>query len=477
MPVLDHSKSINKYFEEITAIPHGSKNEVKLSDYLENFAKEQGLDYRRDEMGSLVIYKPASEGYEDHPALMLQAHIDMVCEKNKDCNLNFDTDPLELYVEDGWLKAKGTTLGADDGYGVSYMMGLLSDKNAKHPPLECVFTVQEEIGLFGAAAFDETWLSAKRMIGLDGGGETTTCVSSSGGQNVILTRPVSIVDANQPAYLLSVGGLLGGHSGGAIDKERGNSIKIAFRAMNALLRAGFPLQVADFNGGLKSNAIPRECDILFVTDADFDAMNAVIEKVYAEVKEELEFSDAGVTMALIKAEAPGKALCPRCTKALIKLGYLAPNGLKAKSMEIEGLTTVSLNFGIIRTIGSEVILTFSIRSPMASARGELTTQLQELADLFGAELRVEAEYGGWNFQKESAMRETLREALKDRGIELQERATHGGLETGIFKSKIPELDIVTYGPVSSGAHTPDEMLNLESFERSFETLCYFISKL
>lgn len=477
MAVLDQSKAINRYFEKITSIPHGSRNESKLSDYLESFAKDHGFSYFRDPLGSVVIYKPASPGYEYHPTVMLQAHIDMVCEKNKDRDFNFDTDPLDIYLEDGWLKAKGTTLGADDGTGVSYMLAILEDPSLKHPPLECVFTVQEEIGLLGAAALPPELFSAKKMIGLDGGREGQTCVSSSGGKNVVLKRPVSLIDTALPAYKLSIGGLQGGHSGGMIDKERGNSIKIAFRVLNTLLRDGISFQIAEITGGLKSNAIPRECSVVFVSESALEEMRRSVSKVSDDVKEELIFSDKNVTITLEKTENPGKAFCPKCTKAIVKLGYLVPNGLKARSMEIEGLPTVSLNFGIIQTEGDLVIMTFSIRSPMVSAQNELAMQLRELAELFGAEFQAAEGYAGWNFQKDSPLREVFRECLKERGIDLVERATHGGLETGVFKGKLPDLDIITYGPDSSGAHTPDEKLNIASFERCYYDLVRLLERL
>ena len=239
MSVLDTNILIYRYFEEISQIPHGSYHEEKLADYIEDLAKQHHLRYMRDDMHNLIVFKEASQGYEDHEPVMLQAHIDMVNEKNKESQHNFDTDPLKLYVEDGFLHANETTLGADDGCGVCYMLALLTDNSLSHPALECVFTVQEEVGLCGAMALDTTSLKAKRLINLDNEAEGETCVSSSGGNDVLITKEITGEDNHSPVYVLEVKGLKGGHSGGCIHLGRGNANKIAGRILYHLLKMGW----------------------------------------------------------------------------------------------------------------------------------------------------------------------------------------------------------------------------------------------
>ena len=228
MSVLDENVAIFKYFEEISKIPHGSFHEEKIADYVENFAKEHDFKYVRDDMNNVIIYKDATPGYENHDTVMLQAHMDMVCEKNKDVDFDFETDALNLYVEDGWLKAKGTTLGADDGFGVNYMLAILSDDTLKHPNLECVFTVQEEVGLLGSINLKKEYFNAKKMIGLDGGGEISTCTTTSGGRYAYVDKTCMFEEVNKPTYKLIVKGLDGGHSGAALIKKRVTPLKSYF---------------------------------------------------------------------------------------------------------------------------------------------------------------------------------------------------------------------------------------------------------
>ena len=299
MSVLDQNIAIFKYFEEISKIPHGSFHEEKIADYVENFAKEHNFKYVRDDMNNVIIYKDATPGYENHDTVMLQAHMDMVCEKNKDVDFDFETDALNLYVEDGWLKAKGTTLGADDGFGVSYMLAILSDDTLKHPNLECVFTVQEEVGLLGSINLKKEYFNAKKMIGLDGGGEISTCTTTSGGRYAYVDKTCTFEEVNKPTYKLIVKGLDGGHSGACIDQEKGNSIKILFRVLQTLK----DLQIVSVNGGLKENAIPREAEATFVSD-----IKPNIDSIVKDLKTEFEFSDSKLDIQLEETEKATKAV-------------------------------------------------------------------------------------------------------------------------------------------------------------------------
>lgn len=468
MSVLDENVAIFKYFEEISKIPHGSFHEEKIADYVENFAKEHNFKYVRDDMNNVIIYKNATPSYENHDTVMLQAHMDMVCEKNKDVDFDFETDALNLYVEDGWLKAKGTTLGADDGFGVSYMLAILSDDTLKHPNLECVFTVQEEVGLLGSINLKKEYFNAKKMIGLDGGGEVSTCTTTSGGRYAYVDKTCTFEEVNKPTYKLIVKGLDGGHSGACIDQEKGNSIKILFRVLQTLK----DIQIVSVNGGLKENAIPREAEATFVSD-----IKPNIEQITADLKTEFEFSDSKLDIQLEETDKATKAFTLKDTNELITLYYLLPNGLQHKSMAIEGLTLASLNLGKLRTEDNVVKCAFCIRSPLESMKDELGNKIKMIAQLCHAFEHEDTNFCGWNYEANSPLRDTLKEILKRQGVEMETEASHGGMETGILKGLIPDLDIITYGPIAEGCHTPEEKLNLESFQKAYKNLCDLIAEL
>lgn len=477
MAVLDTSILVNYYFEELTKIPHGSFHEEAIADYVESIAKEYHLDYRRDEMNNIVVFKAGTQGYEDHEPLMLEAHLDMVCEKNSDSHHDFENDPLDLYIKDGFLHAKGTTLGADDGYGVSYMLALLTEEGVKHPPLECVFTVQEEVGLCGALAFDASDLKAKRMIGLDSGEAGETCTSSSGGNDLLITKPVIGDDNDSPVYVFSVRGLLGGHSGACIDKARGNANKIAARVLYRLLKEGVDVRLVDITGGLKNNAIPRECIVTFASESDPEQIAAIIELCEANIRKEFENSDPDVYFELDEGESD-ICICAKDSESVISIMYLAINGLIEKSQVIPDLTTISLNMGIVRTYDDCITIHYSLRSPLQSAREELSMQLEYIAQIFNGFVEVSNDYPGWDYDPHSILRKQLSDFYyQSTGEKLREVATHGGLETGAFKGKIPELDIVTFGPDMADIHTPDERLNIKSFVETYQFLKDFIETL
>lgn len=439
MSVLDTKVSIYKYFEDIAQIPHGSYHEEKIADYIENIAQKYQLRYRRDDMHNVVIFKEATKGYETHEPLILQGHTDMVCEKNNDSNHDFESDPLDLYVEDGYLKARGTTLGADDGIAVCYMLAILTDENVKHPPLECIFTVQEEVGLYGALGLDMSDLKAKRFIGLDSETEGETCTSSSGGCDVLITKQIIGEDDTSPVYVLEVKGLLGGHSGECIHKSRGNANKLAARVLYHMLKAGLDVRLIDITGGLKNNAIPRECVAAFASDSDKQDIVNVVNQCFEDIRNELTNSDPNVTITLHEDECD-VCICSKDSNAIIFMMYLCMNGLIEQSQVIPGLTTVSLNMGIVRTHEDDLTIDYSIRSPLKSARDELVNQLELVASTFNAYIEVSGEYPGWDYDPHSKIRQQFKTFYqKKTGLELKEVASHGGLETGILKEKFPNL--------------------------------------
>lgn len=467
----DLSKKHCFYFNETTKIPHGSRNEKALSDYIVNFAREHGYQYRQDELFNVLVDKPASPGYENCAPVILQAHIDMVNEKNKDSDHDFERDPLELYVdEEGWLHAKGTTLGADDGSGAAYMLAILDDQTLKHPPLQCIFTVMEEIGLIGASNLKAEDFHGRKLINLDSGGEVETTVSSAGGARVQIVRSLQKEVNDLPAYAFEIRGLLGGHSGGLIHLERGNSNILAARILKEMRLNGIDLSLVRFSGGLKYNAIPREADVTFVSSFPFEEIEASLHKTEAAIKEELEFSDPGFRAKLTKADPEAYRITEKISADIIDYMYLMPNGLMHRSLKLDGLTSASLNAGVVITVDDQLIIEDLIRSAISSHTDTLISKLELLASVFGFEVKVGERYSGWNYSEKSELREVLRKVLAERGKELVERATHGGLETGVFKGLVPDMDIITYGPIAEGEHTPDEKLDLTSFDRSYEIL-------
>lgn len=471
----DLSKRYCYYFNEISKIPRGSRNEKAVSDYLVAFAKEHGLAWKQDEVFNVIIDKPASEGYEDSEPVILQAHTDMVCEKNNDVVHDFEKDPLDLYVEDGWLKARGTTLGADDGYGVAWMLAILENKELKHPPLSCLFTSMEEIGLLGAANLKAEDLHGSRLINLDGGGEVRTTVSSSGGATALIHAPIRFEENDRPAYRLAVRGLKGGHSGGLIHLELGNANTLLARLIKEVQLAGCDAQLAAFSGGLKFNAIPREAEAFFVSETPKEELAGILKTSEEKIRAELEFSDPGFRIEYAEAVCDRRIVREDGDRFLNYL-YLMINGFQHRSIAIEGLTAASLNAGVVVMKEDELEIQDLIRSALAAHTDDMIGHLQVLADVLGVTCEIRDRYAGWAFTEKSEMREILREALQERGIDLREEASHGGLECGIFKGLRDDLDIITYGPIAEGAHTPQEKLNLSSFDSAFETLCRVLEK-
>ncbi len=469
MSVTDVSVPINRFFEEIAAIPRGSGNEEGVSRYLAAFAEKRGLKYVRDALNNVVIYKPGSKGREQEAPVMLQAHMDMVCEKIGGSGHDFLADPIRLVREGTILRADGTTLGADDGVGVSWMLAILEDEGLSHPPLECVFTVSEETGMDGARGLKKDLISARRMIGLDGHGETSTCVSSSGGRRLLARCPIIFSENTAPCYLLTITGLNGGHSGNCIDQGLGNAIKLGFRILYQLLERGVDIRIIRITGGAKDNAIPREFAVLFASSFSAPMLEKYTDGIAADLKEELIEADPGLAIELQDAEKVDSAITPEDSGALITMGYMLPNGMLAKSPKL-GIPFASLNLGVLIQTAENIDFDFCIRCPVRSMREDISRQIEAVSSVFGGFIQVQNDYDGWSYSETSPLRDALRKVLAAQGAEMEEQATHGGLETGIFKGRYPQMDIITYGPRMSGCHTPDEQLDLDSFLRSYQNL-------
>lgn len=475
--VLDWKKPYHRFFEEMSRIPHGSFHEKAYSDYLVKFAKERGLSCKQYEIGNVIIYKPGTAGYEGHETVVLQAHMDMVWEKTPDSAHVFETDPLELYIEDGWLHARGTTLGADDGAGVAYILSVLDDEKLSHPPLECIFTVQEEVGLMGAYALEPEDIKGRRFISLDdGGGGIVTTIASAGGLSWKGTRSLEREENRNAIYRLSVGGLTGGHSGECISQEKGNAIRLCCRILEALQDHG-ELLISEIDGGDKDNAIPRSCEAGFYSDLPYEEVRRIVEETQKKILEEYRYSDEGFTARV--EEMAGKPVCVQAVSdELLGFLLLAPDGMRHHSMRIPGLTTASANLASVKTEESSVTVHISLRAAGDSWLDEMEHGLKRLAALFHMEGDSSSRYPAWEFQEESVMQQVMKETVKAcMNRELKFLAVHGGLECGVFKQKWPDMDMVTLGPVGKDVHTPDERLDLESFDVCYGVLTEFLRRL
>lgn len=468
---------IDYFFQQISNIPRGSGQEKAICDYVENFAKEHQLKYLRDEMHNIIVYKKATPGYESHETVMLEAHMDMVCEKNNDSHHDFDKDFIELIEKDGMLWANGTTLGADDGVGVCYMLAVLENEELKHPALECVFTVQEEVGLNGAMALKKEYFQAKKMIGLDSGHEDVLTACCSGGRRVTIKKDIVYHVNSLPCYQITVKGLLGGHSGSHIDKERGNANKIMARLYYHLMLEDVDVYLGGLQGGLKDNAIPRECVSVFASYCDEKKIKDIIEKEANDIAFELSEGDPHIDISIESIQPLNQTLSLTDSQDIISMMYLIPNGFQHKSLKMD-LTMISLNMGVVSMNDQTLTIHMSIRSPMESAKDELSNQLILIAHLFQAQYILDNDYPGWAYVEDSPLRKQyLNYVLDTEGKTLKVEGTHGGLETGIIKGLLDDLDIITLGPDMFNIHTPDEHLDIESYHRSYKRLIGFLETL
>lgn len=478
--ILDWTKPYHRFFEEMTRIPHGSYDEQSYSDYLTAFAAERNLKYKQYEIGNVIIYKEGSPGYEDHPAVVLQSHMDMVCEKVPESKHDFRKDPLDLYIEDGWLHARGTTLGADDGTGVAYMLSVLDDDTLCHPPLECVFTVQEEVGLGGAFALKQEDLKGRRYISLDdGGGGMFTTITSAGGMVWNGNLKTSITDeyhGKKNGFCMKIGGLQGGHSGESINQEKGNAIKICARILKELQKSDI-LTLSDLEGGSKDNAIPRDCRVKFVSAMEYDQIDRIVQETVLLIRREYQYSDAGVWASVTQVQTEN-VWTQEVSDRLLDFLSVCPDGMRHHSMKIPSLTTASANLAAVRSEAGEVTISISLRAAEESLLDKLELELEILAKLFHISCKTGSRYPAWGYEENSYMREVMKKAVKaSMGKDLELLAVHGGLECGVFKSKWPDMDMVTLGPVGKDVHSPDERLDLQSFDDCYELLKEFLQML
>ena len=474
------------YFEEISKIPRGSGNTKAVSNYVADFAKSHALEYVQDTKNNIIVRKKAYPGYEEAPGVILQGHLDMVCEKEEGCDIDFSEEGVRLRLDGNILSAEGTTLGADDGVAVAMMLAILEDETVKAPSLECIFTVDEEMGMLGAEALDMTYIAGRRMINLDESGEKEAVAGCAGGVTALCHMPIEREASELKEFSLKISDLTGGHSGEMIDKQRANANVLMGRMLFELLKDD-RVRIYDIEGGLKDNAIPRcSTAILGLTDKTFrelkervDELSEVLKDEYAltdpEMKVEFEPCDDPYKIyKLIKWGCLDKASAARAVAAL----YGLPNGVVKMSPDIEGLVRTSLNLGILKSGEDEVTYSYLIRSSKESEKKELKERLACLMDALGGYVTFSGEYPAWEYKKESRLAEIMDEVCREMyGDELDVRVIHAGLECGIFFSALEGLDCVSIGPNMYDIHTPEERLETDSLKRCWEYLLACLERL
>lgn len=465
-------KDVFGYFEKICEIPHGSGNTAQISDYLVSFAKEHGLSYVQDEMGNVVIRKPASAGYEGAPGVILQGHMDMVAVKSPGSAHDFTKDGLDLEVLDGkYISAKETTLGGDNGIAVAYGLALLAG-NYAHPALELVVTVDEEIGLLGAEGFDGSHLKGKRLINLDSEAEGSIWVSCAGGLCGISHIPVNYATGEGLKYELKVSGLLGGHSGAEIDKMRGNANVLMGRVLYHL-KEKVDFEIAGLGGGLKDNAIPRECTaMLLVAENQGCILEEEVVKLTEELRTEYRNTDDGITVSVsFVEEGEAEVLTPVSREKAIFFLMNMPDGIQKMSGSIEGLVETSTNLGVLNLTDLELFGSSGVRSSVESARDAVSKKLEYLTEFLGGEYEIKGAYPAWEYNEDSPLRDLMVRVYEEMyGSKPNMVAIHAGLECGLFYKKVEGLDCVSIGPNMKDIHTTEEVLDIPSTKRVWEYL-------
>ncbi len=467
------------YFEEICGIPHGSGNVEAISNYLKHFAEERNLEVIQDDVKNIIIIKEASEGYELESPVILQGHMDMVAVHKPELSIDMTKEPLKLQVDGDNVYAEGTSLGGDDGIAVAYALAILDDTTLKHPRLEVVITVDEETGMDGARAIDLSMLKGSRLLNLDSEEEGIFLTSCAGGARVDCIIEPEFNTMNGVFYHLTIGGLAGGHSGAEIDKERGNSNKLAGRFLWHLFLEEVETGLIDIQGGLADNAIPRETMVdLLVENSSVDEFERLVKVFETEVKSELATKDPNFKIIIEKGD--------EITKQVVlgnEFGVTAaflnslPNGICAMSADMPGLVETSLNLGILRLEDEKIQASFSVRSSVESSKNALIEKLMSVVVLAGGEAQVRGDYPGWAYRVNSPLRDKMLVLYQEMyGEKPKVEAIHAGLECGLLAGKIKDLDCVSFGPNMKNIHTTEETLSISSTERVWKYLIALLER-
>ncbi len=478
---LSDSHPIWKHFNNICKVPRPSGKEEKIIEFLINFSKENKLAYSLDEAGNLLIKKSASPGKENVQTVILQSHVDMVCEKNMGTKHNFESDPILPVVDGNWIKASGTTLGADDGIGVASQMAILEASDLEHGPIECLFTIDEESGMTGAKGLNKDFLKGKILLNLDSEDEGELYIGCAGGLDTVITFQYlkEKTPETSQAFKIYVEGLKGGHSGDEINKGIGNSIKILNRYLSSI-DLKFQIRLHSFNGGNLRNAIPREAQAVFVIDRKFEDSLIQFTNQYSKtVTDELSVKDPNFSLKIEKTKLPEFVLPVETQLKLISSLYACPHGAFTMSSEIPGLVETSTNLASIKFIpGNQIKVVTSQRSSRDSSKEDIAQMVASVFKLAGARVKHSGDYPGWVPNQNSEILSITSAAYKDLfHVEPQVKAIHAGLECGLFLEKYPDWDMISIGPTIRGAHSPDEKLDIESTYKFWKLLVEVLERI
>ena len=462
------------FFMQICEIPHGSKNEAQISEFLQNFGKGLGYETIADAVGNVLIKKPATPGFENRKTIILQSHMDMVCDKRPDVEHDFTKDPIRPYVDGEWLKAQGTTLGADNGIGVAAAMAVLADKELKHGPVNCLFTIDEETGLTGAEALAPELLQGDILVNLDSEDEGEIFIGCAGGvcNYADFKHMWTKISGDLFFMKVDINSLTGGHSGDDINKNRANANKLLARFL-LRIAAKYEFYLCDINGGSLHNAIPRDASAVFaVQAADKEAVRVDFNLFAAEVQDEFSVTEPTARFTLQSTDPVPRAIEPEAAKRLLSALHAVFNGVFAMSQDVPGLVETSSNLASVkRTSESVIMVTTSQRSSIESARDNVSSVVRTAFELAGADVTTKGQYPGWKPNMKSEILKVACDTYKELfGAEAKIKAIHAGLECGLFLEKAPHLDMISFGPTMRGVHSPDERLDIASTERWWQHL-------
>ena len=473
MSVLEHLQpaAVLRHFEDLCAIPHGSRNTRAISDHCVAFAKAHGLEYCQDDLNNVVIIKPASAGYESAPAIIVQGHLDMVCEKEADCPIDMKKEGLKLAADGQWIWAEGTTLGGDNGIAVAMALAALEDDSIVHPRLEVVLTVDEEVGMEGAVGLETDLLQGRLMLNLDSEEEGVLTVSCAGGVRATCHIPVDRESAEGACFRITIDGLAGGHSGVEIHKGRANANLLMGRLLYALTRE-MPMRLVELSGGQADNVIAsRSTAVVLVDEAETARLEEIVRS-YGEVfVHEYQTADPDLRVAVTEEAVNVLPLTAEATSRVVSMLLLIPNGIQSMSMDIPGLVQTSLNLGVLKLTEQEATMTSAVRSSLATEKAMICNRMECLVELLGGHVAYLGDYPAWEFKKDSKLRQLVADAYEQQtGKMAVIEAIHAGLECGVFAGKLPGLDCVSLGPNLRDIHTPRERMEVASVGRTWELL-------
>jgi dipeptidase D len=470
-----------KHFAEFLKIPHCSGNEKALGDYIIAFAKSKGLEWKRDDVGNVIISKSGSPGHENSVGVVFQGHLDMVCEKNSDVSHDFSKDPINAKMEGEWIQAEGTTLGADNGIGACAALAIMEDDTLVHPPIECLFTVDEETGLTGATKIQPGFLKGKKLLNLDSEDEGEFTIGCAGGADTQISLPIQKDNTDSgEVYKVKLSGFRGGHSGIDINQGRGNAIKLLARILWQVSSAGVPFRLVSIEGGNLRNAIPREAWASVILDpSEKDRFSDSSQKAFEKIKAEYAAVETGAVFSFERSDEPTTiSLTLDSQNKLINLLFTLPHGVVTMHPEMEGLVETSTNLAVVHTHEDNVEVICSTRSSVASAIEATRDTLAAISSLVSADVVLEKGYPGWTPNLQSPLLQTMKDIYKKTfNKEAHVAAVHAGLECGIIGEKFPGMDMISFGPTIEHPHSPDERVHVGSVEKFWTFLLSVLTEL